>query len=289
MSNYKKFSLQTIKEKLKNGEYASLVGANRAIGKTQELSEDDKVKARAIAAKFFGAEVPKKAAAKPAKKAVAKKAAKKVTKKATKKVAKKAVKQAKERTHPSTHSGRAGAGAPRAKKSAKKAAKKAARSESASAPTSAALRPAESAAPKTKSRPLRASADVVMSMGKVISTIGDAIKSMETAKHLFPKAELEQNVEAAAGSMAKAVRVIDREVLDPLLNEQAEATGGKKAAKKGKGSRKAATAPAEDEGNEPSAVANGAADPANLSEEEQRQLALALETKPRLGGAVQEE
>ena len=74
MSSYEKFTLKTIKERLESGVYANLTGANRAIGKTSELSAKDKEKAKAMAAAHFGVDLsaPKKAAKKPAKKAAKK-------------------------------------------------------------------------------------------------------------------------------------------------------------------------------------------------------------------------
>lgn len=219
MSSYTKFTLNTFRDRLKKGAYENLTGANRAIGKTQELSDSDKDKARALAIKHFGgAATVKKAPAK-----VAKKAAKKAVKKASvpaaapKKVAKKATSKA----------------APK-KKAAKKAAKPSDGAEPAPGPSPKAQAMTERApaliatpAELTEQRKSR----VVEQMGSVISTIGNALKSMEDAKQLFPKADLEVAVTTSVTSMCKAVQIMDQEILDPRLDEtkeKSEASAGKR-------------------------------------------------------------
>ena len=116
MSSYQKFTLKTIQTNLKSGKYADATGANRAIGKTQELSAADKEKAKALVAKHFGitakpkaSKVAKKAVAKPVKAVKTAKVAK-AAKKPAKKVAKKSPAKPAEK--------------PVAKKTAKKASKK---------------------------------------------------------------------------------------------------------------------------------------------------------------------
>jgi hypothetical protein len=105
-AKYEKLDLAAFKKKLAGGEYKSLTGARRAVGRMTTWSEADKDKARASADLHFGSTRPPKPAKKAAKK-VAKKAKKKAAKKVTKKkvvakakaepVAKKSVKKVKRR------------------------------------------------------------------------------------------------------------------------------------------------------------------------------------------------
>lgn len=77
MANNTKVDIAVFKNKLKNGEYETLTGARRAIGKVQGWTDKEKDSARAIAEKHFeGAPAPTKA--KPGRKA--KKAPKKAVK-----------------------------------------------------------------------------------------------------------------------------------------------------------------------------------------------------------------
>jgi hypothetical protein len=66
MAGYEKVTLDAFKSRLENGDYASLAGARRGIGKMAGWSEKDREKARALAEKHFGADgakaAPKKAA-----------------------------------------------------------------------------------------------------------------------------------------------------------------------------------------------------------------------------------
>jgi hypothetical protein len=84
MTNYEKMTLESFLKNLKAKKYANATGARRSIGKSQDLSAPDKVKAHAEINKFYGVEpakaAPKKAAKKvPVKtKAAPKKAAKKI-------------------------------------------------------------------------------------------------------------------------------------------------------------------------------------------------------------------
>ena len=277
MSNYKKFSLDTIKQKLKNGDYAEAVGAMRAIGKTQELSEGDKEKARVLVRKHFGIENP------PAK---GKKAAKKVTAKA----AKKAKAAAKPKAARGKKAAKPAAAAAPAKKAAKKASKKGRRSKPAAAAPEGDTEVSEAevgaieaaAAPKSTQNGAKSKASpepgVLVTMGQVISTVGESLRAMELAKRLVPKASLERDVGVATGAMARAVQIIDQEIMRPRLSDgapEAAATPRKKAAKKG--TRAKATTPAQPEEQ---ASTNGAHDEENLTAEEQEQLRLARTTQP---------
>ncbi len=279
MSNYTKFDLNTIKEKLKSGAYASRVGAMRAIGKTQSLSEDDKEKARALVAKHFPDDAPAPKASKAPKKA-AKKAA---TKKA-----------------PTVVSGKKASKKVMAKKTAKKAAR---RAKSVPPPppegdteTSQLAVADNSTKTSTATAPSRAaieSVGVVGSMGQVISTVAESLRAMEAAKRIFPKGHFDVAAENAAHTLARAVRVIDQEVVAPsLAEEQSSSTSSsgssrKKAPKKGTRAKvtTAAPPPAEDDVDDEQEeqeeheeiVPNGSAP--ELSDEEQEQLELARQTQ----------
>jgi hypothetical protein len=290
MSNYKKFSLDTIKQKLKNGEYAAPVGAMRAIGKTQELSEADKEKARKLVRAHFGiveGAKPAPKAKKAAKKAGAKKTAKKAAKAAgTKKKA--ARKKASKKAAP------AAVAAPEPKPVAKKASKKASKKSKAAvdAPegdTTPSEAPAEEVAKSSPASQAESSKRTVINeMGEVIATVSESLKAMEAAKRIFPKAALERNVEMVTGAMTRAVRVIDEEVTKPRLGEAPGTTSSAAAPVRKKGSKKGTRAkaqttppPSEEEAAEP-ALPNGAHAESELSEEEQEQLRLARETQPQV-------
>jgi hypothetical protein len=127
MPKYNKLSPSDFRKKLKNGEYESLTGAKRAIGKMQEWTEKERNSARTAASKHFGEEpAPAKKVAKKTskKKATVKKAeAKKAT---TKKTAKKTAKKAASKYGPGK------GGMPKPEKAKKASAKKAAPKKSAS-------------------------------------------------------------------------------------------------------------------------------------------------------------
>ncbi len=95
-AKYEKLDLAAFKVKLVNGDYASITGARRAIGRMTTWSEKEKSQARDAANKTFGVGTgdfnpsPKKKAKKKAVKKVVKKAAKK---KVAKKMAKRSVKK----------------------------------------------------------------------------------------------------------------------------------------------------------------------------------------------------
>lgn len=273
MSNYKKFTLDTIKQKLKNGDYEAPVGAMRAIGKTQELSEKDKEKARELVRKHFGVEAPapkaKKVAKKTAKKAAAPKAVRK--KKAAKKtsaaaptsraVRKKVVKKTKRGRATAASEGDTGGGEPR------------------TTPTSPTF--GDPATKVSASVPSVPRGNIVLEMGQVISTVGEAVKAMQAAKSIFPKAKLERDVEAATGAMARAVKIIDQEVMAPRLpsaGTSAPAATRKKGSKKGTRAKAATSAS--------SAGTTEADSGTDLTEEEQEQLRLARETQPAAAAAA---
>lgn len=88
---YEKLSVERFALSMKEGKYAGLTGARRAIGKVKDWTDAEKAKAKTLAEKHFGTEGAASSAGKPAKKAA--KVAKVATKKAAK-VAKKAAKAA---------------------------------------------------------------------------------------------------------------------------------------------------------------------------------------------------
>ncbi len=278
MSNYKKVDVDTIKAKLKAGEYAGSTGAMRAIGKTQGLSEKDKEKLRAAVRKHFGEEsAPTKTAKSPR------------AKKATKKTAKKGAKKA------SSAPAEAPVAAKPAKAGRKKVAKKVAKrggrggrekassevdTETEKATTTEVTNEA-STAPVGKH-------PVVLQMGQIISTVGDSLKAMEVAKRLFPKGHFDQDVETMTRAMTRAVRVIDEEVTAPRLGDMhAGSTAARKKASK-KGTRPkvvSATAAEPAEAEEADEVESPADDgPSELTAEEQAQLEAARDTQAAAGG-----
>lgn len=265
MSNYKKFSLDDIRKKLKEGEYGSLVGANRAIGKTHDLSESDRAKAKVLAAKHFGAEPA------PVKKRV-KKTAKKGRAKAAAPVKRVAKKARAEKAAPAKRG--------KKKKATKKAAKKAARAAKAGAvapPTSA---PSATPGDRVQGRlrtpsnggKIQSAQEVATEMGSVIGTVDQALKSMEFARQIYPKADFTAAVNSALSTMTRAVRVLDQRVVSPHVTQNGEGAAatikvpsnrGKKGVK-----RKPSTKAAEKNGT------------SHLSPEEVEQLNLAKNIQP---------
>jgi hypothetical protein len=86
---YEKLTIKAFKDKLEDGQYDSLTGARRAVGKVSGWSEGERDKARTLADKYFGADSTEKTTAKAKgkggkKKKAAKKAAAKRTSKAPK-------------------------------------------------------------------------------------------------------------------------------------------------------------------------------------------------------------
>lgn len=277
MSNYKKFTLKDVAAKLKNGEYAGLTGANRSIGKAQDMSEADKAKARAMAAKHFGASPAATAA--PKKKKAGKKAAAKAVK--AKPAAKKVAKAA------------------RGKK-AKKSAKKAGRASAEVAAPQSEASPTPKAGPEKKPRRIprtpsnggkvqtaggsakptessRVSA-VAATMGSVIGTVEQALKSMDFAKKICPKEDMAAGVAAAVNTMSRAVRALDSEVVTPFLSDSDSAPPVSRTPSNKGAAQKSAAAPKGKKGSKAKAAhKNGKS---NLTPEEQEQLQHLKETQP---------
>jgi len=224
MSSYQKFDTSVIRKRIKDGAYPTLAGANRAIGKTQGLSEDDKNELKKYAAKHFGADAP---AAAPAKK-TGKKASKKAAAKPAK-TAKKAAKKA-------------------AKKTAKRAPKAAAASDTEADTTKAAPAEAVAAAPARRRgrSPAAAKASQQLElplaphvqaggsggtistfaakatlMGNVIGTCDQMLRSITMSNNLIPKEVAAEGSEVVAKTMTRAVQVLDRDVVAPLLQDSA--------------------------------------------------------------------
>lgn len=54
---YEKVTLKTFKDRLKAGRYKDASGAKKALGKAQEITPEDKIKARKMADKHFSTQV----------------------------------------------------------------------------------------------------------------------------------------------------------------------------------------------------------------------------------------
>lgn len=193
MPTYTKLSPADFRKKLKNGEYESLTGARRAIGKMQEWSEGERDKARAAAAKHFGDEAPppkkkaakkkkakKKAAAKPAKKAAKKMPKKRAKKKAAKKAAKAAA---------------PGPGRGRKKKTAKKT--------------------------KTSSPKKRASAKPAVDVDANIESTRQAVQTYAEAVDVLKKCQTEEHsveagLKSAADGVTQLINAMQTSVVQPL-------------------------------------------------------------------------
>lgn len=296
MSSYQKFTLGTFKKKLENGDYENATGANRAIGKTQELSEKEKAKAKAMVVSHFGTEPvksakkSKKASKKAGKKSGKAKVAKAVTKKAATKRAKKTA------TKP----------APKSAKKASKRAKKTSKRRAAVTTTTAAepdpaiapaaiqrtLRPLRKAV--TKVAPTDASTRVgkIQLMGQVINHVDIILRSMELSKRLFPKGDIERGVKSAQSIMNRAVRELEEAVVPPESGsteaQTTPAAAAKPPSRKGKRVTKPTTATAS--APVPTGDGEGAVDlnDPSLTEADRAEIREARKVKPavekRFGG-----
>ena len=294
--SYKKFTLDTFKEKLKNGDYEASVGAMRAIGKTQELSEAEKEKARALVRKHFGIE--ETAGAKPAR---AKKAAKKTSKKAAKKAEVKAAKPAVVRKK---RGSKKAAAAPAVKPVSNKVGRRGPRRAKAAASTTEVDTSGDNAAGKeptvTSARDQRSSSSkepVLMQMTQVISTVSDSLKAMEAAKRIFPKGHFDSAADVAGSTLARAVKVLDEKIVAPhhpqtaaASRSPASSTGArKKGAKQGTRTKVESDPPpiSEDEEVEETEDSPESAPQVhgeeNLSEDELEQLRIAREVQSQSG------
>jgi negative regulator of replication initiation len=200
-NTYTKLTLKSFKEKLGAGGYASLVGAKRAIGKTQDLAEKDKNKARKLAEEHFAA--GGKAA--PAKKLPAKKSPKK---KAKKKAAKKKAAKAK-----------VAKAAPKKKAPAKKKKKAKAKTKGKPAPKPAPVRTPRNTttnvdqmtAAEIRKHPMAA----VQVAQSAIGSVSDALTAMKAAGVLDDPRYKEEAVKGVQ-TLGKAVKLIDQAVVTPL-------------------------------------------------------------------------
>lgn len=298
MSNYSKFDLGIIKTRIKEGTYENLIGANRAIGKTQGLSADDRATLKAYAAKHFGVEVAAPKTKKAGKKA-AKKVAKKVAKKARAakaakpaKVAKKAAKKASKKV------------GKRAKKTAAKAAKVAAEpAPAATEPNAAVAAPKARKARKAATTAVgevaklnqalaippgstRTPVQTAALIGSVIGTCDQMLKSIQSANAFLPKSEAEEANKAAVKVMERAILVLDQDVVSPLLadNKHGAVKPEKKAAAaasskptKVKGNGKSLTTMITEAPDDPPGQPRAKINVEDLTEEEQEELRLAEE------------
>ena len=98
MAGYDKITVKDFSKKLDDNGYSSLIGARRAIGRMTTWTGAQRNKARSIAAKYFGEEIPPEAAKKTSKKTKKKAAKKGLAASPPKKEAKKTVKKTKTRS-----------------------------------------------------------------------------------------------------------------------------------------------------------------------------------------------
>lgn len=224
MSNYKKFDPSIIRARIKEGAYQSLVGANRAIGKTQGLSDEERLSLKKVAAKHFGADAPVAAAAPKAKK-VAKKAGKKASKKTAKKASKRAPKTArgsKAAPAPSTEAEPAPVLAddaiPVVKKTRAKRGSKATAhaSQQLELPLTASGVGNQLSVQGSSSEELSGPVATARLMGSVIGSCDQMVKAINMTNSLLPKDVAEAGNSAAVKVMTRAVSVLDNEVVGPL-------------------------------------------------------------------------
>ncbi len=214
MPNYTKITPADFKNKLKNGDYESLTGAKRAIGKMSEWNDKDKDTARGYASKHFGeAPAPKKPAAKKvAAKAAPKKAPKKAVKKSAKKPAKAAAKAAPKKAAKKVAAKAAPAPveAPATGKRKAKAPKKAAKNASRS-------RVLATAAPAAEEKQ---SATAAPSVSEVIRDTHAAIQTYERAiaalKTCGEPSDIAAGLKAAAKGLSDLVKGMDDAIVVPL-------------------------------------------------------------------------
>ncbi len=301
MSNYKKFDISIIRNRIKEDAYPTLAGANRAIGKTQGLSEEDKVTLKKYAAKHFGGEAP--VAAAPKKKAAAKKAAApkgvakvaKAGKKASKKAAKKGAKRvAKAAPAPDTEAEPAPASTEVAPAVAKP---RRGRVPSAAKAASAQLELPLAGVGQKLAQDSGSSSAKTHLMGHVIGSCTQMLQSITLANNLIPKEVAAAGSEAATKLMTRAVLVLDQDVISPLLTQPDVAKPASAAADRKKTpppkpknpvvAAKAAVPPeepvneeADEEGAGPTGESTDEDEPPTLTEEEERGLELLRDTMP---------
>lgn len=197
MPKYTKLSPADFRRKLKNGDYESLTGAKRAIGKMQEWSDGEREKARTASAKHFGDAAPP-----PSKKTSKKKAAKKTAKKAAKKAG-------------------PGPGLGRKKKTAKKPAKAAKAAKPAKAAKAAkAVKAVKKTAPKRKGGK-KPAADVEAS----IENTRNAVQAYAEAVDVLKKCQgqggesVVKGLEKAAEGVTKLIDAMDASIVQPLMGQ----------------------------------------------------------------------
>lgn len=207
MPKYNKLNVADFRQKLKNGEYASLTGAKRAIGKMQEWSEKERDSARAAAAKHFGEDpapikkTAKKTVTKPVKEAAARKA---LSKKKAGKPQRGAVKK----------TSSVGPGKGRMKKAPKKAPKKAAKKAAKKAGSRAASRDSTSSGVTSETRLEQAQS--------TLTVLGDAAALLEKCR---VEGSTNTNVTAGLDKIAETatrlVEDLDRNVVTQLTAAEA--------------------------------------------------------------------
>ena len=190
---YKKLTLKTFKEKLKDGGYVSATGARRAVGKCQDWPEATKTKARNEIDTWFGSAAGKKQSKKAAKKKSKKKAVKRSARKkgpAKKKISSKKKTKSKSTKKKATKKSAAKSPLDR-QQSRNKATKKKAKAKS------------KASSNLFESNPLAAiniTATGVMEVGKL------ALEAMRFAKETYPDLDIAEGAQATQDAMTAAMK-----------------------------------------------------------------------------------
>lgn len=287
MSNYKKFDPSIIRSRIKEGAYPSLVGANRAIGKTQGLSDEERLSLKKVAAKHFGADAPVAAAAPKAAKKAAKKAGKKSSKKAAKKTAKKASKRAPKPARGAKAAPEASTEtdpAPEVTEAVAPAVKKT-RAKRGSKAQVQASEQLELPHMVSKPAPLSEESGPVATarlMGSVIGSCDQMVKSINMTNSLLPKEVAEAGNVAAVRVMTRAVDVLDQDVVGPLHKSATTAAKAATPPKPRTPPKRTTAAKPEQPAEQTSEEEDVAHMPleSDLTEDEQELLNVARETQP---------
>ncbi len=188
MNTYEKLTVASFTTKLQNGDYASLAGARRAIGKAQDMSTNDKNKAREAADKYFtGAVVPKPKSTAPAKKAPAKKAAAAPKAEKVKAAPRKAARSKK----PETAQARAPRGRPKGR------------------PTTAAAAPAQPVA-TVPEKVTQAQSNIALA-DQAIETVSKALVAIKECKSIYPNIDMVAG-QRAADALLKTIEFVTSSV-----------------------------------------------------------------------------
>lgn len=187
MNTYEKLTVASFTSKLQSGDYASLAGARRAIGKAQDMSTNDKNKAREAADKYFmGGAAPKTKAPAPVKKAPVKKVA------AVAKPAKAApVKKAARAKKPEAAQARAPRGRPKGRPTTHAAA-------------------AQEAAATVPEKVAQAQSHLSLA-NQAIQTVSSALTAIKECKTIYPNLDMNSG-QRAADALLKTIEFVTNSV-----------------------------------------------------------------------------